>query len=146
MCEALVVVSMPAIPPVACHSASIDRFSLLHSYPPSSQCPSFSSVLRLTVHPERADAFSSSSTPLFLLSSFHLHAYASRNQYSLTNLIYERRRPAKDLLDESLRPKPIHRDRGSLIVATCNELYSQRLLRTLHLSDYKRILLRINTH
>lgn len=40
VCEALVVMSMPAIPPVTCHSASIDRFSLLHSRTSSSSaCP-----------------------------------------------------------------------------------------------------------
>jgi len=121
MYEALVDMSMPAIPPVTCHSASIDRFSLLHSDPPSPRWISLS-VLRLAT--SCTDAFSSSLTPLFPLSSFRLHAYASRIRRSLTNLIYERRRPAKDLPDESIRPKPIQQDRGLFIVTTCNELYS----------------------
>lgn len=66
----------------------------------------------------RTYAFSSSSTPLFLLSSLRLHAYASRTRRSLTNLIYERRRPAKDLSDESIRPKPIQRDRALFTLTT----------------------------
>lgn len=72
----------------------------------------------------RTDAFSSS-TLLFPLSSFRLHAYASRILRSLTNLIYERRRLTKDVPDESIHPKPIQRDRGLFIVTACNELYSR---------------------
>jgi len=53
-----------------------------------------------------------------------------------TNLIYERRRAAKDLPDESIRSKPIQRDRGLFTVATCNELYSLVPL-ALHLNGYK---------
>lgn len=53
-----------------------------------------------------------------------------------TNLIYERRRTAKDLPDEPIRPKPIQRDCGLFTVATCNELYSLAPL-ALHLNDYK---------
>lgn len=138
--EALVVMSMPAIPPVACHSASIDRFSLLHSDPPS---PQYLSLSVLCLATSRADAFSSSPTPLFPLSSFHLHAYASRTRRSLTNLIYERRRPAKDLPDEPIRPKPIQPDRALFIVTTCNELYSLALS-ALHLNGYKLMVPRLS--
>jgi len=98
------------------------------------------SVLYLAT--SRTDVSSSSSIPLFPLSSFRLHAYASRTRRSLTNLIYERR-PAKDLPDESIRPKPIQRDCGLSIITTCKELYSLTLS-ALHLNNYKLMILRLS--
>lgn len=88
-------------------------------------------------------ASSSSSTLLFPLSSFRLHAYTSRIRRSLTNLIYEPRRPAKDLPDESICSKPIQRDRSLFIVTTCNELYSL-IFSALYLNGYKLMVPRLS--
>lgn len=77
--------------------------------------------------------------PCFLYRRF---AYTRRHR-SLTNLIYEPRRPAKDLSDESIRSEPLQQDRGLFIVTTCNELYSPTLS-ALHLNGYKLIVLRLS--